>query len=83
MIVTTIYGLVRDRSQRLKSTRLHTNGSYHSRDCDWALPRDGVVELILCVCVLGVRETECRVMCTRYRVVYGVSLSGGRSSCKH
>jgi hypothetical protein len=35
---------------------MHTNGSYHSRDCDWALPREGVVvELMMCVCVLRER----------------------------
>jgi hypothetical protein len=50
---------------------VHTNGSYHSRDCDWALPREGVVvELMMCVCAEGEGEGEvgCRVMCPRYRV---------------
>jgi len=51
MMVTTICDLVRGGFMGLKWRMLHTNGSYHSRDCDWALPREGVVELMFCVCV--------------------------------
>ena len=55
-MVTTICGLVRGISHGMEKRILRTNGSYHSRDCDWALPRDGVVELMLCVCCEGVGE---------------------------
>jgi hypothetical protein len=71
---------------------LHTNGSYHSRDCDWALPSDGGgVELMLCACVCWGRESEvgCRVMSPRYRgCVAGrvlsdqaANINGGASRC--
>lgn len=50
MMVTTICGVVSwGLSCGLRECIVHTNGSYHSRDCDWALPRDGVVEVMLCV----------------------------------
>jgi hypothetical protein len=66
MMETTICSFVRGSCHGLEGRMMHTNGSYHSRDCDWALPRDGVVELMLCVCVC-VCVCVCRGSCERVR----------------